>query len=172
MVPPCKCAPLSPTLAPLPQRVAELEGGMLEQPRVRAAMPMVQLWHTVRAPDPVPPAPLRWLSCPVQTSCWSELALYPTLPTLPSMGSPHPRGSELDPAAMRGHLGARGHTGCPVNWPSPGQCLAALQPVPGAGEGGCLRRGVRFPGLLWVPLGSQQLWGRNLLGSSQDCGAQ
>lgn len=58
LVPPCKCAPLSPTLAPLPQRVAELEGGMLEQPLVRVAMPVVQPWHTVRASDPVPLAPL------------------------------------------------------------------------------------------------------------------
>ena len=47
------------------------------------------------------------------------------LPTLPSMGSPCPKGSELDPEVLRGHLWARGHTGCPVNRPSPGQCPAA-----------------------------------------------
>ena len=55
---PCKCAPTSSTLAPLPQRVAELEGGVLDQPLVWAAMPVVQLWHTVRAPDPAPRASL------------------------------------------------------------------------------------------------------------------
>ena len=38
--------------------------------------------------------------------------------------------------------------------------------------GACLRRGVRFSRLLWVPLGSQWLRGRDLLGSSQGCSAQ
>ena len=58
-------------------------------------------------------------------SCLSELALYPTLPTLPSMGGPHPGRSKRDPEAPRGHLWAGGHMGCPVNWPSPEQCPAA-----------------------------------------------
>lgn len=40
------------------------------------------------------------------------------------------------------------------------------------GAGACLRRRVTFPGLLRVPLGSQQLWGCDLPGSSQGCGAQ
>ena len=61
---PCKCAPTSSTLAPLPQRVAELEGGMLEQPLVRVAMPVVQPWHTIRAPDPAPRARLASLPRP------------------------------------------------------------------------------------------------------------
>ena len=64
--------------------------------------------------------------CPVQTSCLSQLALYPTLPTLPSMGSPCPGGSKLDPEALKGCLWAGGHTSCPVNWPSSGQCPAAF----------------------------------------------
>ena len=46
----------------------------------------------------------------------------PSLPTLPSMGGPCPRGSELDPEALRGRLWARGHADCPVNGLSPGQC--------------------------------------------------
>ena len=61
---PCKCAPTSSTLAPLPQRVAELEGGMLEQPLVRVAVPVVQPWHTIRAPDPAPLARLASLPRP------------------------------------------------------------------------------------------------------------
>ena len=36
----------------------------------------------------------------------------------------------------------------------------------------CVSGAVRFPGLLWVPLGSQQLWGCDLTGSSQGCGTQ
>ena len=61
---PCKCVPTSSTLAPLPQRVAELEGGMLEQPLVRVAVPVVQPWHTIRAPDPAPRARLASLPHP------------------------------------------------------------------------------------------------------------
>ena len=62
---PCKCALPSPILAPLLQRVAELEGGMLEQPLVRAAVHVVQLWHTIRAPDPAPRGSLASLPHPV-----------------------------------------------------------------------------------------------------------
>lgn len=68
----------------------------------------------------------RWPHWPVQTSCLSKLALYPTLPTLPSMGSPRPGGSKLDPEALKGCLWAGGHTSCPVNWPSSGQCPATF----------------------------------------------
>ena len=34
--------------------VAELEGGVLGQPLVWVAVPVVQPWHTIRAPDPAP----------------------------------------------------------------------------------------------------------------------
>ena len=47
------------------------------------------------------------------------------LPTLPSMGGPLPGGSKLDPEALKWCLWAGEHTGCPVNWPSPGQHPAA-----------------------------------------------
>ena len=50
--------PPLPALAPLPQRVAELEEGVLEQPLVRVAVHVVKPWHTIRAPDPAPRAPL------------------------------------------------------------------------------------------------------------------
>ena len=49
----------------------------------------------------------------------------PSLPTLPSMGGPLPGGSKLDPEALKWCLWAGEHTGCPVNWPSPGQHPAA-----------------------------------------------
>ena len=45
-----------PELAPLPQRVAELEEGVLEQPLVQVAVHVVKPWHTIRAPDPAPQA--------------------------------------------------------------------------------------------------------------------
>ena len=66
-----------------------------------------------------------WWPWPVQMACWSEPTLYPTLPTLPNMGGPRPGGIKLNPEALRGHLWARGHTGCPVIWLSPGQLPAA-----------------------------------------------
>ena len=113
-----------------------------------------------------------WPRCLVQTSCRSDTTLYPPLPTLPSTCGPCPRDSELDPEALRGASLGWGHTGCPVNRPSPGSVWWPLQSFPGAEAGACLRRGIRFRSLLWVPLGSQQLWGRDLLGSPQGCGAQ
>ena len=50
--------PPLPALVPLPQRVAELEEGVLEQPLVQAAVHVVKPWHTIRAPDLAPQAPL------------------------------------------------------------------------------------------------------------------
>ena len=64
-----------------------------------------------------------WPRCLVQTSCRSDTTLYPPLPTLPSTCGPCPRDSELDPEALRGASLGWGHTGCPVNRPSPGQRL-------------------------------------------------
>ena len=114
----------------------------------------------------------RWPPWPIQTSYWSEPDLYPSLPTLPSMGGPCPRESELDPEVLRGHLWVGGHMGCPVNWPSPGQHLATLSACSSTRSGCVSQERSQVPRPPAVPLGSQQLQGCDLPRSSQGCNAQ
>ena len=97
----------------------------------------------------------------------------PTTAHFAQHGQPLPQGEWTGSSGAKESFVCRGAHGLPSKTRRVlGSIWSLPQLVPGAGAGMCLRRVVRFPGLLQVPLGSQQQWGQDHSGSRQDCCAQ